>query len=117
MSYIELSMLIVIVILIILKVRKHWNDDEIEKVVTTEDTSNIVADKDASRRKTALLVGQIMLGIVFIALTRSAVRREIEKLFTGQYHFTPEVISILAMEVLWVATGIFLIVYGKKALK
>ncbi len=114
MSYIELLTIIILVILIVLKVKKHWNDDEIEKVLATEDTSHTNTDKDTSRRNTARLVGQIMLGLVFIALTKSAVRREIEKVITGQYAFTSELVMIIAIEVLWVAVGISLIIYSKK---
>ncbi len=71
-------------------------------------------ETEISRRKIAATVGQIMLGLVFLALTKPAVRREIEKLFTGQVNFTSEVITILAVEVLWVIVGISLIIYSKK---
>ncbi len=71
-------------------------------------------NKEISRKNLASKVGKIMLVIVAIALSRSAVQKEIGKIFSGQYNFSAEVISILAVEVLWVVIGVSLIIYSKK---
>ena len=81
-----------------------------------EALSNVKTNSEIemSRRKLAATVAKVMFAIVAIALSKSAVRHEIEKIFTGQYSFTPEVISILVAEVLWVVVGVSLIIYSKK---
>ena len=116
MSDTELTIVIMIFTVVIMGLGAWIGSQELVSEVgnTTMKTDREI---EISRRKTASIIGKIMMVIFVLLLSRPYTYRVIDKIFTGQQSLTLEIISIFSMGLLWIVVGSLLIMYGKKDVK